>query len=79
MKQGNAVLYPEFQFDDTGEVRPFIPELIELASENSWSEQSLILWLVIPTGCFEDQPPVRYLNDPERVLAGARGRFMPSW
>lgn len=79
VKQGNAVLYPEFQFDETGDVRPVIHELIALAKENNWSEQSLILWLVTPTGYFDDEAPVKCLDDPDRILAGARSRFKTSW
>lgn len=79
VKHGNAVLYPEFQFDEAGDVRPVIPKLISLAKEYDWSEQSLILWLVTPTGYFDDEPPVKYLDDTDRILAGAHSRFEPAW
>lgn len=65
VKHGNAVLYPEFQFDESGDVRPVIPKLISLSKEYDWSEQSLILWLTAPTGYFDDEPPVKHLNDPD--------------
>ncbi|GAA1134266.1 hypothetical protein [Arthrobacter flavus] len=79
VKHGNAFLYPEFQFDGTGDICPVIPRLITLADEHDWSEQGLILWLVTPTGYFDDEPPVKHLDDPDRIMAGARSRFEPAW
>lgn len=79
VKHGTAVVYPEFQFGESGQVYPVIPKLISLAKEYGWSEQSLILWLVTPTGYFDDEPPIAHLNDPDRILAGALSRLKKSW
>jgi hypothetical protein len=79
VEHDGTVFYPEFQFDETGEVRPVILELINVAKSNDWSEQTLILWCVTATGYFDDEPPVNHLDDPERILAGARSRFEQSW
>lgn len=79
VEHDGAVLYPEFQFDETGQVPPVILELISLAESNDWSEQSLLLWLATPTGFLDDEKPVAHLDDPERILAGARRRFEQSW
>lgn len=76
---GSTALYPEFQFDKAGQVHPVIPQLISLAKNNDWSERSLILWLVTPTGYFDDESPANHLNEPERILAGAHSRFEQSW
>lgn len=79
VRDGTRVLYPEFQFDEAGHVYPVIPKLISLAKSHDWSEPSVVLWLVTPTGYFDDKPPVQCLNDLDRILAGASSGFNTSW
>ncbi|KRF03267.1 hypothetical protein ASH00_15895 [Arthrobacter sp. Soil782] len=79
VEHDGAVLYPEFQFDEAGQVRRVILELVSLAENTDWSEQSLVLWLVTPTGFLDDEKPIEHLGDPERILAGVRSRFEQSW
>lgn len=74
-----AVLYPEFQFNEAGQLLPVIPELMSLAKNNDWSERSLILWCVTATGYLDDEAPVDHLDNPDRILACARSRFEQSW
>lgn len=80
VKRGNGYAYPKFQFDEVShQVRPVIPELIALAQANDWSEEDLLLWLVTPTGYFDDTRPIEHFDDPEDILAGARRRLEPTW
>jgi hypothetical protein len=79
VEHDGASLYPEFQFNAAGELLPVIPELMNLAKSNDWSEQSLILWLVTPTGYFDDEAPIKHLDEWDRILAGASSRFEQSW
>lgn len=75
VEHNRTVIYPDFQFDPAGNVHPVIPELKSLAKKYDWSERSLFLWLVTPTGYFDDDAPVNHLDQPEWILAGARSRF----
>lgn len=77
--EGDAALYPEFQFDGAGQVRPVILDLISLEKNADWSMQSLVLWLMTPTGAFDDEAPVNHLDEPEKILAAAHSRFGQSW
>lgn len=79
VEHDGAALYPEFQFNAAGELLPVIPELMNLAKSNDWSEQSLILWLVTATGYFDDEAPIKHLDEWDRILAGASSRFEQSW
>lgn len=79
VEHDGAVLYPEFQLDEAGNMRPVILELKSLAKKYDWSERSLFLWVVTPTGFFDDESPASHLDEPEWILAGARSRFEQSW
>lgn len=81
VKRGRSFLYPGFQLDaETGNVREVIPRLIRLARENSWSDQSLALWMCSGTGYLEDEDrPVDRLDEPDAVLDAAARTFGEEW
>lgn len=75
VRRDGIIVFPGYQFD-RGErtVRLVIEPLLALARANSWSNESLALWLIGPSTSFEaDGRPVDHLADqPEAVLASAR-------
>lgn len=74
--------YPGFQFDrERGMVLHVIAPLIQLARDNGWSDESLVLWLQGPNTSFEHESrPVDHLgSDPDAVMAAAQNAFEVEW
>ncbi|WP_105035162.1 hypothetical protein [Cryobacterium aureum] len=65
MLRGTEYRYPGFQFDRAhGIVFPVIAPRIELAHENQWTDEDLILWMQGPTTSFENENrPVDHLRE----------------
>jgi hypothetical protein len=80
--RGTEYRYPGFQFDkEHGTVLPVIAPLIELAHENEWRDEDLILWLQGPNTSFEkeDRPVDHLRSDPDLVLDAAQNQFPAQW
>ncbi|MBM7470846.1 hypothetical protein [Subtercola frigoramans] len=76
----NAFLYPGFQFDSSSRrIKPVISPLVELARENSWAEEEVVLWLCSPSGYLRGDRPVDHLDSVEQLLAVARRASTVEW
>lgn len=75
----DEILYPAFQFDDAGTIRPVIADVVAEAESYAHSESSLALWMIIPTGYLDGKRPVDCLDSPDSVLLAARGAFNVEW
>lgn len=73
---GNAYRYPAFQFDDAGQPRDDVQDLIALLPrDGDGSGRAAALWLFAPDAAFGgDSPASAFLTDPHRVIAVARRR-----
>ncbi|WP_394214373.1 hypothetical protein [Brachybacterium vulturis] len=79
VRRGGAYRYPAFQLDP--EVMPLIAELVALAREHDWSDESVVLWLCSPSGWMpEGRRPVEFLReDADAVRASAELAMAPQW
>ncbi len=73
---GRADLYPAFQFDEHGEPRAVIGEVLRhLAAESDWAKA---LWWTAPSGWLNGRRPVDVLDtDPQSVVEAARHTAEP--
>lgn len=78
LRRGRYLLYPGFQFSETG-IRPVIAELRHIGAQYGWGETGLIEWLVSPTTYLAGRRPVDILGTPDRTLALAEEAFGVSW
>jgi len=71
---GRRVLYPQFQFSDSGQLLPYLRELLPLLREQMVSPWTQALWLNTPVPNFGDRTPADLLHrgDTDRVLRLAR-------
>ena len=76
MWDGNAYRYPAFQFDDAGQPRDDVQDLIALLPrDGDGSGRAAALWLFAPDAAFGgDSPASAFLTGPHRVIAVARRR-----
>lgn len=79
IRRRNAYLYPGFQFDGTGRVRPIIPALLSVATRYGVSPEGLAQWLCARTGQLGDQRPVDHLDEQDRVLEAAENHYGVQW
>lgn len=81
VRRGSGFRYPGFQVSPEGRLVPAIKELISLARERGWSDESLTLWLASPSGAMpDDRAPAELLHDdPRLVLEAARRVMEPAW
>ena len=80
--RGGNLVFPGYQFDrEARTVRSVIGPLLAVAADNSWSNESLALWLTGPLTSFEaDGRPVDHLADqPDIVLSSARNTMEALW
>lgn len=70
-RRGTMVL-PAYQFDDSLRPLPAMEHVIRTLDSGGWSEDSICLWMVSPTGWLEDRPPADVIGaDPEAVIQAA--------
>ena len=81
VERGSAYRYPGFQISPDGRLAPVVEELLHLAQEHHWSDESLALWLASPSGTMpDDRAPAELLHtDPALVRAAAERVMEPSW
>ncbi|WP_448072272.1 hypothetical protein [Georgenia yuyongxinii] len=79
VRRGGAYRYPGFQLDP--EVAPFVSELVAVAREHDWSDESVVLWLCSPSAWIPgDRRPVDLLRaEPHLVLTAAVSAMSPQW
>lgn len=66
-------LYPAFQFDDEGRLRPVIAQALTALPRDRMSEWEVALWWTSGNGTLGGHRPVDLIDDqPEAVLAAAR-------
>lgn len=81
VQRGRGYQYPGFQVGPQGQLSPAIRQLLELAGEYDWSNESLALWLGSSSGSMpEGRAPAEFLHtDPDRVIRAAREVMEPAW
>ncbi len=77
---GGELRYPVFQFDDAGVPVPAIKPVLEVFNDVS-SDWQVALWFATPSPYLPRHGrPVRYLSDPERLVAAAQAeRNLPEF
>lgn len=81
VRRGGAYRYPGFQVSPGGKLAPVMADLLSLARQHDWSDESLVLWLSSPSEHMPaDRHPADLLHeDPGLVLQAARSAMQPSW
>lgn len=77
--RGNRVLFPQFQFDKSGQVRFSILELLNRAGEKRLTQNELALWLFSPSNTLDGKRPVDCLDDLDGLDAAFAGAFEMEW
>lgn len=77
---GGELRYPAFQFDDAGKPLPAIKSVVDAFGVQT-SPWQLALWFATPSPYLPRQErPVRFLRDPEQLVAAARAeRELPEF
>lgn len=76
----NATLFPGFQIDHTGTIRPVIARLVSIIKEHGRTEEDLAQWMCLPSGYLDDARPVDLLGQQDdAVVAAAEGHFGVQW
>lgn len=76
----NATLFPGFQIDQTGTIRPVIARLVSIIKEHGRTEEDLAQWMCLPSGYLDDARPVDLLGQQDdAVVAAAEGHFGVQW
>ncbi|TFC48925.1 hypothetical protein [Cryobacterium shii] len=78
VKPGDVYVYPGFQFE-SGQVKPVIADLVDLARDVSWAQDDLAIWLCSPSGYFRGERPVEHLDQPDELLKKARDAATVEW
>lgn len=80
VRRGARLLYPEFQLDGDGQLRPVIQHVAMIGRRASWTEADILLWFTSPTTYLpDDARPVDALDDdPEREVKVAAEMFTES-
>ena len=72
VEDSGRLVYPAFQFDDRGQPRPIIADVLPALGANVGAWQ-IALWLVSPNGWLDGARPIDRLDeDGKRVLEAAR-------
>lgn len=71
VRRNGRLRFPGFQFDRNGRVYPAIPEIINAMSGESWSPESITLWMDSPNGYLGGRTPIDRIQDVEAVLDAA--------
>ncbi|NMR29192.1 hypothetical protein [Crystallibacter degradans] len=80
VKRRNAYLYPGYQFNAEGRVRPLMKRLAALAHELDVDEETVLLWMRAPSTWFEDESrPVDNLNNDDAVCRAFEDHFGINW
>lgn len=73
VRRRNRVLYPGFQLDAQGNVRPAVPAVIAVFDDAGWREESVVLWFVATNGRLGGMRPVDVPDEnADRVVTAAR-------
>lgn len=76
----NATLFPGFQIDPTGTIRPVIARLVKIIKERGRTEEDLAQWMCLPSGYLDDARPVDLLGQQDdAIVAAAEGHFGVQW
>lgn len=69
----NRIVYPGFQLDEHGQIRPAVPPVIAVFDQADWREDHVALWFVTANGWLGGQRPVDVPdNEADRVVSAAR-------
>lgn len=80
IRRARGVLYPGFQFDDTGRPLPVVAALRAVAVQPDRSEEAVIQWLCSPSKYFGGARPVDRLGSyPADLQVGAWSVWLAEW
>lgn len=81
LRRLNRNVFPGFQFDADGAIRPVIAELRTLGQAHGMDERDVIVWLCRPTTYFPgpDERPVDHIDEPDRLLEVAAAAWDVVW
>jgi hypothetical protein len=80
LRRGRYVLFPGFQFEDSGQPRQVIAELRRKADEHGLDETDLVEWLCLPSNHLEGSTPADVLGAaPDLALRAADDLFGIEW
>lgn len=79
VRRDGEMLFPGFQLDESGHLRPVIADLIAVGRRHGRTELGLVQWLMSPTTYLEGRRPVDVIDDPLRLLDAARSAFGVEW
>ncbi|MPV35735.1 hypothetical protein [Georgenia subflava] len=79
VRRGGAYRYPGFQLDAA--LVPSISELVGIARQHDWSDESVVLWLCSPSGWMPGggRPVDSLHQEPRSVIDAARSAMAPRW
>ncbi|OAJ52498.1 hypothetical protein A6V36_13910 [Paraburkholderia ginsengiterrae] len=74
----HCFLYPDFQFDSSGDIRKDVAELLAvLPGEDDRGGWRRTFWLYSPHALLDDRAPAEmFMDDPMRVITVAREEFL---
>lgn len=80
IQRTNRYLFPGFQFDDRGQVKPVMERLIRIAEDAGWDHDDLLLWLGNPTSRFDDdRRPLDHLDEEDLVVDALQQAANDTW
>lgn len=66
---GGRLIFPGFQFDEYGQVRPVMAGLLTVSAAAGYDAMSLLIFLCAPsTYVVDDAAPVSLITEPERLI-----------
>jgi hypothetical protein len=74
----HCFLYPDFQFDSSGDIRKDVAEILAvLSGEDDHGGSRRTFWLYSPHALLGDRAPAEiFMDDPMRVITVARAEFL---
>lgn len=75
IKMSRNLVYPGFQFDSTGALRPTIEVLVKLANENGIEFTWVAQWMCLRSEFLNGFRPVDLINEEDILVAAFKNRF----
>lgn len=75
----NTFVYPGFQFDRAGKIRPVVPAVLQAAAELGVEPADVAEWFCIPSATLGDRRPVEVMDDRGSVVEAFRLLFGVQW
>lgn len=75
----NRIVYPGFQLDATGAIRPAVPRVIAVLRGGGWSDEHIVLWFTAADGRLGGVRPVDELDGPPEPIVAAAEAAAVRW